>query len=415
MKSCCVISWDKEKRVCGLRIRRRGSKYLLEKEYIQDSDNSDNSFIEQLEAAYKQLECRDCDFIALTGTLPGALWLEFTMPDLPFDETLEALEYELQQRLPLPYVELIWRCRKIGRTPDGKAIIRVFAAKHAAWDILIEELESAAITADAFISPFMAAGPDFSDENIYLPTIDDKFYFSTAAEHGCRQMELFQTSSAATEYHWLKSSQISDKLQLSSDNLMRDERFLPALLVADYILSGQRSREDANFELPLPQSLKPSRLKILKQFTIFTVLTAIFFISMLLMTNWLNAYKRYERIAEKISDIQSRLDTVKQHNKKLHRQVKLQEKIFKAIPPSPQVLQIICELSRKLPPSMWITSYRASGSNIYITIKSSSESNHIQNKLRSSSHFSLENFRSRRNLDGTYYFYLQLKTKDEIR
>ena len=57
-------------------------------------------------------------------------------------------------------------------------------------------------------------------------------------------------------------------------------------------------------------------------------------------------------------------------------------------------------------------SFELADKKIYITIKSSSESSTIQNKLRSSSLFELDNFRSRRNLDGTYYIYLQLKTRE---
>ena len=406
LNSCCIISWDCDKNVYGLRLKRNGHKLLLEKIYSEQPEQAEESFIEQLKVIYDKLNCQDCDFIALTGSVPQSFLLDIDMPDLPLNETKEAVQYELQQRLPWSLDELVWHCHKIAEHDNSRATVRVFALPRSKWDILLDEFTGAEITADSFISPFMTIGANFSDRNIYLPTIDADFYYSLADDTGCRVMRQFRADQVATEQ--LSLDDFDDMITIASDQRL-DEKLMPALLVGAYFLNHKRSHNRAG--LPLPVGLKPSRLKILKTVTLFSSLAALFCLTTLLTVNWLHAYRGYEEVAEQITEVKIQIDAVKQRNKKRHKHIKAVNNLLKALPENSHLLDILCDLSNKLPHNMWITSYRSSGAKIYITIKSTDESNKIQGVLRSSKLFSLDNFRSRRNLDGTYYIYLQLRTK----
>lgn len=407
MNSCCIISWNNSKIISGLRLKRQGDKRLVEKLYSDNPDVTLDSFAERLKAAHDSLKCRDCDFIAVTGAIENSIWLDLNMPDLPLNDTIEALQYELPQLFPLPQDEIIWQSRKISSGENARAVIRIFALPTLEWDKLCDELEGSGITADSFISPFMALDPTFADRTIYLPAIDEDFYFDVAGADGCRRMRKLTGQQMNSI---LKIDELRDIFIAAAGLQGVDDNFMPALLVAEYLFSGNRNRDAADAELSLPLRLKPSRLKLLKMTTFITGLVALIGLGTLGVSNWLNAYQRYGVVAHKIAEVKDHLQTSELNNKKSKKHVKIIENTLKSMPEQIYLLDVLCDLSRKLPQNMWVTSYRVSGHRIYITIKSSSESNDIQAKLRTASRYHLENFRSRRNLDGTYYIYLQLKT-----
>ncbi|MCF6175288.1 MAG: hypothetical protein L3J71_05945 [Victivallaceae bacterium] len=410
MNSCCIISWNSSKVIYGLCLKKQGSKRLVEAIYCDKDDATEESFVERLKTAYDKLNCRDSDFIAVSGALQNATWFDLDMPDLPLPDTVEALQYELPQLFPLPQDEMVWQCRKTASHDNSRATIRVFALPRVEWNKLLEKLESSEITADAFMTPFMVIDPILSEHNLYLPNIDENFYFERATADSCRHMRNINDKEAADI---LSISELRD-IFITADNIQGlNEHFIPALVVAEYIFSGTRSRDDAKAALPLPPRLKPSRLKFLKIATLFTGLAALLCLTALFTVDWLEAYGRYETLKNEISELKHQLNSTHRANTKSEKRVKIIENLLNSIPKNPKLLDILCDLSQKLPHNMWITSYRTSGQKIYITIKSSSESNNIQNKLRSSSLFNLDNFRSRRNLDGTYYIYLQLKTREQ--
>jgi Tfp pilus assembly protein PilN len=407
LNSCCIISWDCDKNVYGLRLKRNGRKLLLEKIYSEQSEQAEEGFIEQLKVIYDKLNCQDCDFIVLTGSVPQSFLLDIDIPDLPLDETKEALEYELQQRLPWSLDELVWHYRKIAERDNSRATVRVYAVPRSEWDKLLDEFQGAEITADSFISPFMTIGEKFSNRNIYLPTIDGDFYYSMVDDIGCRMMRQWSPEKALTEQLSLDEL-LGETITIAADQRL-DEKLMPALLIGEYFLSHKRGHNRAG--LALPVGLKPARLKILKTVTLFSSLAALFCLTALLTVNWLHAYSDYEAVAEQIAEVKVQIDALKQRNKKRSKHLKAINNLLKALPENSHLLDILCDLSKKLPHNMWITSYRSSGIKIYITIKSTDESSKIQGVLRSSKLFSLDNFRSRRNLDGSYYIYLQLRTK----
>jgi hypothetical protein len=409
LNSCCIISWNSSKVIYGLRLKKNGEKRLVEKIYCDKDDSADESFVERLKSAHKYLKCWDSDFIAVTGALPNNVWLDLDMPDLPLNDSIEALQYELPQIFPLQHDEMIWQCRKTTRRENSRATIRIFALPVVEWNKLLDELEGSGITADAFITPFMAIDPSFSDHNLYLPDIDENFYFEVAGSDGCRRMRNIKDQGTA---NFLGINELRDKF-ITADNIQGlDENYISPLVVAEYIFSGNRTRDVAKAELSLPKRLKPTRLKFLKIASFFTGIAAAICLTALGTASWLDAYNRYEVVADEIFEVKHKLDTSERDNKKSAKRVKFIENTLSSIPKKSNFLDILCDLSSKLPHNMWITSYRVTGQKIYITIKSSNESNEIQKKLRSASLFNLENFRSRRNLDGTYYIYLQLKTRE---
>lgn len=407
MKSCCVISWDDRKNIYGLRLKRRGDKRFVDRHFCDIAETTD-TFPVRLEKAWNELKASDCDQIVLTGHVPGAICFELSMPDLPKQEMLEALQFEMSRHLPYAQEDIVRHSRVLQcRKNNGTCPVRVFATKRHNWNLLLEEINNANIKFDAFIYPFMAIDPLLENQDVYLPAIDNNFYFTAPQDGQLRQMK-----AACDNFEFSLPKEIKQKYSANEFTGIFTDDFIPAVLISEYLFDRNLKRNERQVAPPLPHSMKPQRFKLFKILTPVTAAASIIGLSLIGIENWQEAYGRYNKVNEEIIDIQSQIEHLKGQNIQRSKAEKDIKKLFSSVPQKSSLLDVLCFLAEKLPHDMWVTNYRGSNNEVDVTIKASKAPGDILNSFNKSPLFSVENLRQRRNYDGSYYVYLRLNVKD---
>ena len=85
--------------VRGVRLRCGASRWRLD-HFAVSNITGETTLSGTIRAVYAELDAAGCDFVAVTGSLPGSGCFELYMPRLKMSELAAALEFELPRYLP---------------------------------------------------------------------------------------------------------------------------------------------------------------------------------------------------------------------------------------------------------------------------------------------------------------------------
>ena len=178
-KECISITWDKDKRVFGISLKKVAKKnFIIGRAFC---DNEEFSFAERLKYVNDKLYANQDQVIIVGGYVSSAVCLELATPPLFGKNIAQYLYYELSRQIPCPVNEIIWCYRPFSQKEDKtKQSVRIFAVFEKEWNELLSEIISSGIRVDSFVYPFMVTNPLFQNFDIALTGIDNDFFFSSS-------------------------------------------------------------------------------------------------------------------------------------------------------------------------------------------------------------------------------------------
>ena len=255
-----IIFWDSEYNVNGLIACKRSSETLRIEQNIAAPVIASEDFSTRLHKVYLQALNYEIEFIVIGGYLPQSMVWEVLLPPLPIHELSSALEYELPCDVPSTkgkFVKYFRLLKSRPATASGKLPIRVFIAEETSWNQLSQELIRSGIRADAFVPPLMAVDPPGQGLPIWLPDTEGDFVMTAPNKQGVREIKI-------------ADSAVPEPIITEKDIGLAPEidfHHLPpgGILIAQYCLSPDFSRDLNMATLPLPPELKPERFRFLRR------------------------------------------------------------------------------------------------------------------------------------------------------
>ncbi len=402
---CLAIAWNEENRVVGAVLEkvRHADKPVLVEHIIPTASMP---FPEQLAEAYNQLNANDIDLIILGGHMDEAVCFELAMPKLSVHELRNALAFELPRQLPCGTEALSVFYRQIGGGGDSTlSLVRIFAVKSRVWEQLLSHIAIAGITADVVCHPFMAADPVFAGKDIYLPEVEKGVIFSAPSDQaGLRQVTYV---SATAEKPCLEYQELFHCNAGTSADI---DHLLSAGLLGAYGLGAAAA--DRRSLSPLPDNLRPQRCKFLKWMAAGLALFAGILLLGLGYRCWTDAHHRMLAVKNEVSKVERLLAQQQKKIKMTEELGKITGKLLEAAD-EPNMLQLMGELTRILPESMWITSLRSSNRKVNLTIQAANDRDDITTPLSRLNGYMVENLRKQRNPNNTTVLYVTLAMKEK--
>ena len=375
--------------VRGVRLRCGASRWRLE-DYAVTDISGEVTLSEATRTVYAELEAGRCDFIAVTGNLPGAGCFEIYMPRLKMPELAAALEFELPRYLPGGADGILWYYRVLNFTDKTAVKCRV------------------RIKADAFIYPFMAVDPELATLPVYLPDTDAAYYWSAPGPDGLRQMEPVASCLDPAAMSAALNVELGCPAEMDPELA---KRCTASLLTAKYV-SGSHYGHGDRRRPALPASLYPQRCRMLKRLTAVSGLAALVCIGLWLGAEWLDLHGRYSALQLEIADAKHLLDAEKAFLQQNASRSKAVSKVLSSLPSRAAALQLLCYLAPRLPKDIAMNSYNMQGNRAFLTMKCASDPENALAQVGDSARYTVENLRKNRNQDGSYYIYLVLNIND---
>ncbi|MDD5597428.1 MAG: hypothetical protein PHV82_05755 [Victivallaceae bacterium] len=416
-KSCIVISIQNAFRVAGLRIKTGGNgKYCVERIFSGGFNESAGPG-ETLQQAMDVLNAQNSSQRILVDQIRRSSIFEMRMPVLAPEEMRNAIEFELVKHTPLPLSEIVWSARTVpeeslaGSENDAVdhdlARLRIVFMERSGWMKFISELQVRQISLDVYVNPFMCLDPFAAGRDVLLPVVDGEHIF-LAGDDGLRHMSCLTGHAESSDLY----SELEKHFawQSSADKTVKDDLsgFVPCMLAARYVLSGEYGVYEKKLAFRLPGNLLPRRNKLLKYFTVANGIAALICLTLLLFQMRQDVYRVYVEQKNAIILKQTQIKNLQVQNAAARKGAKLRQKIIAAVPEEIDPLKVLASMARKLPKYIWLSSYNMTSQKVHLNLTSSRDTGDLLSKLRDERVYTIDNLRKSRRHDGTYYLYLIL-------
>jgi|GEM_PF-6758766 len=402
MRSCVVLTWNREREVRGVRTEKNGRNDLPAVVAVAGPFR-EGELGQRLHSAYAQLVTDEPDCILLGGMLPGELLFDLAMPKIIESAIPSALAYELPCVLPQNPENYRQSFRVVNRgAADAKENhLRLWLAPEPEWDRLIGEIDAAQLKVDAVLHPWLAVDPLLADRDLWLSDWEDEYAF-------CRQerKELRQMVPCGDDP--MPDGVNPEELISNRTETALEAAWLPAILLARYAHDSYFAA-DRKTLFRLPGSCQPQRCVRWRQLAV--ALGIITFILLLLLAgrNWHDARTRYTQITEaeaKVGMLLVKQQRIVQKNLVIEKAI---QKIAETKSGNAEIPALLLHLTKKLPDKMWITSFRCKDQAVDLTISAGEDNDNILTLLSENGICVAKNLRKQRNPDGTSVLQLFLE------
>lgn len=375
---CKILYWDHEFRVHGVVATRtrNGELQIL----AEAQGDVKTPFPTQLREVFSALKFTQADAVLFGGFVPEFVCFDLVMPNLDRAKLANALKLELSRRIPAIAEGMNVSFRVMPHAADVRQLaVRVFAIRSRVADDLWEQIRESGICIDAFCHPFMAA--ELSER---IPRVS----FPLTAPG----LVLVSSPEGSSELHW--------------DGAPDATKDRTGEALAAYALGGEFA-SDKKYLSDLPDDLRIRRFKKSRNFAILLFFTVLLAGGALLFRQWQNQDRQIRAYRRETQLLDSRL---KVHEKRIEETKNLglfAEKMLEALEDD-SMLPVLTQLSEKLPGTVWVTSFRASGGKIALTLSVTGDSSSLGNVLNELEGWTVENQRQQQEA-GNETWYVTLK------
>ncbi len=377
-KKCKIIYWDNQYHVQGIVATLGSSDELQILSHIKGDANT--PFVSQLREVYTLLKCSQAEAIVIGGFLPEFICCDLKMPLLDHEKMRNALEMELSRQVPLVKEEMDISFRILPEmTSNGRKVtVRIFAVRSKIILDLWDQLREANIYTDAFCHPFMAS--------ILTAEIDSVEFSETAPN-----LKLQKNMDGNSELSLCQNSTDIDKTSEA---------------IATYSLN-KKFDVDKKYLSNVPDDLKIKRFKKSRNFTIFLIIAIIVSSSIYIYRSWSNQDYQIRAYKSAIYELNSKHKITERRLEEEKKIGLFAEKMLIAMEDI-EILHIMSSLSNKLPSNVWVSSFRASGERVSLTLSVKGESSTLNELLNELPLWSVENLRQQQNAENqTWYVTLR--------
>lgn len=410
VKICLSIIWDKDYFVYGAVLCKRGKKFTLLD--FAFSDDMNIAFPQRLAKVYNKLDGLNRERVVIGGFAPNVLVFAIDVPNLKPAEIKKFLDFEIGRYIPGPLEDFAWIFRPIVYPGDDKNKIqrvKIFAVHKNTFDQGAKDLMDSAIKYDAFLYPFFIIDPVYTAFDLYLESIDTKFYSNASIEEEGWSMSAMPEDGAEREaiieetnfaFHRFEPV-LKDKLKF----------YIPSIILAEYSLSPTFNIEKKYF-FPVPALCKPRRFKALKLatfalFMLFAILSLSYFVR-----ESVDNYTAIGILDKQLESLKLESDSVKKKIAKEKKTNDFIQLIFTSEPDDIDALSFLDYLSKVTPKDVWANYINTYGNSANLTMQTNGNSDKLISELYKSSDYTLQNSRKNKSSDNSEYIYISLVKKE---
>lgn len=378
--TCKILYWDSDYQVKGIAAAQSSRKGL---EVLASARGElGSSFASQLHAVSKELKHTQADAFLLGGYLSEFICFELIMPKLNRAALKNALQFELERRIPALKEGMSTSFRVMPGPTDRQVKVRVFAVRSRVWDELLDRIKGSGIRFDAICHPLMAV--ELGDEK------------------KCAEFPDISPGQSLV----LGENGLAELLLASCDSGIPDTT--PEILAA-YALSPE-FKPDRPYLGNLPEEFRVHRFKHRRNFSIFLGIVTACLCGILFYLNRSDRVEQVSLFQQAINKADARLRAQKVKNEKLRPISKFTEKMLETVQNEP-ILPIFDMLTEKLPNNVWVTSFRTGNTQFTVTLSVSGDSANLAAILANVDPWLVTSQNQQRQGDGTENWVVTLKRK----
>lgn len=274
---CLSITWDKNYFVYGVVLSKSGRKFRILDFAL--SEDKESKFVNRISEVYKKLDGDNRERVVIGGYVENILIFTIDTPSLKITEIKKFLEFEIIRYIPGNIEDYSWTYRPLIYTVEEKNKIKkvkVVAILKSVFDQGANYMIEAGIKFDAFLHPFYVIDPLYTAFDLYLETIDEKFYSCASMEdEGC-----FIASMPEDEQSRLSILEETDIAFNRFEPALKEnlKYYIPAIIIGEYALSPGFEFEK-NRLYGVSPFCKPKRFKHLKILSLLLVIITFFLFS----------------------------------------------------------------------------------------------------------------------------------------
>lgn len=261
-RTCCLaLTWDADRRCRGLRLRRAGDTYTVEKNW-QAQAAEGQTLGACLSEGIRALGADETCSIAVGPTACVTGLTDLQMPRLAPLDLRKALAFELKRQVPVVSDHLVWGYRVLpGGNGPQKHPVRIAYFRGSDWGKLLDELGGIVPGIDHLLPPAAAVDPVLAERALFVAGLQGTGFLLAPTANGAR--EITPTAAPPDGAFGAGPTPLAmDKVTLGPDlsaaPAERQSEFAGALLLGLYAL-GRTAATDAATWLPIPRELRIRR------------------------------------------------------------------------------------------------------------------------------------------------------------
>lgn len=385
--SAIALSWTASGVCRGVFLRRVRDRCRVVR-WWEGQKAGDRSLAEVLAEGVRALEPDAATVLVAGGDEPACGCLDLDMPALKQEELRNALAFEVRRSAPIPDDKLAWAYRVLPGRSGSRVRVRLYYLRQALWEQWLNHLGALTQGVDIVIPPAAALDPVLAGVPVRLSAAGG--YVLTPTQNGGREVH------AATPGGELPAPVFGDGPaplavpcldpgELGALPPERQADFAAVLVLGMYGLSRSLAADRATgFELPY--ALKPRRHRsarlLAAVLALYTGVLGLYGLGRL----YADHQRQYEAVHRERKAVEAQIaDAGKRLNAD---EAKLIEQLRKEtadlIEPRPPLGAALAEITRRVGPAGWCTSFRWSEGAISLQLRESREIEDLERTLEQS-------------------------------
>ncbi|HBM15337.1 MAG TPA: hypothetical protein DD381_03185 [Lentisphaeria bacterium] len=412
VKTCLSIVWDKDYLVYGALLSKRGKKFTLLN--FSSCIDKNRTFAQRLSEVYKKLGGDNSERVVLGGFVPNALIFSLDIPNLKPTEIKKFLDFEISRYIPENPEDYAWTFRPIlypGADKNKIEKIKIIALYKSVADEIAKSLIESGMKFDAILHPFFVIDPLYTAFDLYLETIDDKFYSRASIE----QEGWFMSELPKDETQKQLLAEETNFAFHRFESMLKEslKYFIPSIILAEYSLSRTFDIERKNF-FPVPPSCKPKRFKLLKLGAVAAFAVFLFLAGFYICRESIDNYRLLDSLKNQLASLKTELNDIKRKASKEKTTNDYIQLTLTSEPDDIDALNFLDYLSKITPKDVWANYLNTYGNSANLTMQTTGNSDALISELYRSPEYTLQNSRKNKSSDGSEYIYISLvkKSKD---
>ena len=375
---CKILYWNQDDHVSGVVFLQQSNGAV--KCIASAQGLPGTSLVSQLKEVNSELKHTQADAIIISGFVPEFICTEFFLPNLNRTKLKNSLLFELPRRFPILSDGMVCFFRPLQISGDIQRIkIRVWAVKRQIWSQIEDRLSEAGIKIDAFCHPFLAAELDQNCSIVGFPQIAPGLALSLG-ENGLA---------------YLVRRDISEQIDMTGETL------------ANYGFS-RSFRQDKIFLSEIPDSIRLHRFTKSRNFAFILGVVAAVLCGTLIYRYWDDQVRHQENYRRALLRLDSEIREMNRRIEEVKPLGEFAQKMQEARDDT-SVLTVLEMLTEKLPPNVWIHSFRMGNHRIALTLSVTGDATNLGDNLADLPGWNIQSQRQQRGTDGKEAWYITLQ------
>jgi len=389
--SCLALTWNAARQCRGLRVHRTGDTYTVDDFWggqVAEGQTLGSCLAEGL----RQLGCNETCTIAVGPTVPGWGFVDLLLPQLPPEELVKALSFEIGRQLPVPREKLTWGYRLLPRTEKtpGQCPVRVVYVRDEDWHTTLNELAALTPGADIILPPAVCLDPVLSGQAVLFPGDNGNGVVAAPGENWGR--ELIAAEAGTRDLFGalpepLATASVTLAARVAALPPLEQQELAGCLLLALYALGRSARRDDRDLP-PIPRELRVRRNRAGRVTALFLGFYLLLVLAVLAGQYLYAASGEYDSLRAEALDLKAKIGGLK-GEKDVWKFLQGLENECKTVNlDKPPLTVCLLDMTRRIPNDAWVQSFSWNEGKLEIEVRTANNNLNLIGLLEESPYIS---------------------------